>query len=795
MVSVFCSTQTDLLCYRLCRRFKFLSPEKLNSKILCRLHVLFGNLEAAPFRCIIESCEETKSYQIQFVKMEEKHRKQPYALVVVDEAHHLYRDPHCRKLIETYADHPSTHRMLLSDVSQSHGRKIDWPKDTHVVRLTEVVRCSQRIIAGAMAFQLDGVDGKTKKQDTMSQHKATGPPLKTVLFDVPPGADRVEQYVERTLDGVRYVVKEYPGLILHNRMAILTPDEEMKDVLTDQLEEPLNKIDKDRKFKIISSKEAASTVYSDNYDGVECVVVDTVASFDGLERLIILGVDLDVIMHDPSVDTHESRSMLYRALTRAHMFAMLINELLRGGWLEFLMGIKLDQQTEEKFDLQDEKGRQDHEAAKRMLDVALQEALDTQTFLNSHSRQKVQKIIKTQQNLQAITAEDMEEVVNNEASAWHQAELAVAPSVVDEAERLGFELNEETKMSVIADTVARSRDAEVTLQGARDDSSTVAVQWALFRLIPNELKAAACKRDIPMSDDLLKRKPEFQSMVAEQLGAEGSGIQAAVDLVMQSWADALKFTDEILLEVAADKGVSDSVTESTSVVGAKVIAALDIFNLPRDNEELVQTELVRENLLKVLWKSHVTQEVNCWLGSQDSLAASDEKLVFEYVMATVHDWATEGVPLPIQQAFASWLEWDRSLNAALEQAVKNSDTELPLNFEKALLKPTLRTKLPIQLDGTAKQASEIDEIALAVLEAHTNPQNGIQQEQLLQVQEEVEWIQQERKLEHLSQQEMDHTIAEVMEAVKAHGISIEEAAKHVMPMSSNVWSVDCESAE
>ena len=85
-----------------------------------------------------------------------------------------------------------------------------------------MVRCSQRIVAGAMAFQLDGVDGKTQKKDTMSQHKATGPPLKTVLFDVPPEADRVEQYVERTLDGVRYVVNIKSILVLYYTIAWLS---------------------------------------------------------------------------------------------------------------------------------------------------------------------------------------------------------------------------------------------------------------------------------------------------------------------------------------------------------------------------------------------------------------------------------------------------------------------------------------------------------------------------------------------------------------------------------------------
>ena len=46
-----------------------------------------------------------------------------------------------------------TRRLLLADISQSSGGSIPFPRAAHRVSLTEVVRCSRRIIAGAMAFQ------------------------------------------------------------------------------------------------------------------------------------------------------------------------------------------------------------------------------------------------------------------------------------------------------------------------------------------------------------------------------------------------------------------------------------------------------------------------------------------------------------------------------------------------------------------------------------------------------------------------------------------------------------------
>merc|ERR1712091_252728 len=46
----------------------------------------------------------------------------------------------------------------------------------------------------------------------------------------------------------------------------------------------------------------------------------------------------------------ETRSSLYRAVTRAHLMVVVVNEFLRGGWLEFLGSVRL---KEERFDARD----------------------------------------------------------------------------------------------------------------------------------------------------------------------------------------------------------------------------------------------------------------------------------------------------------------------------------------------------------------------------------------------------------------------------------------------------------
>ena len=56
-------------------------------------------------------------------------------------------------------------------------------------------------------------------------------------------------------------------------------------------------------------------------------------------RLIVMGVGLDAAITG-TADTPEVRSRLYRAITRAHMMVIIVNEKLRGGWLEFLGHVK-----------------------------------------------------------------------------------------------------------------------------------------------------------------------------------------------------------------------------------------------------------------------------------------------------------------------------------------------------------------------------------------------------------------------------------------------------------------------
>ena len=77
-------------------------------------------------------------------------------------------------------------RILLSDISQGLVSDIHFPAGLKRVTLTEVVRSSKRVVAGAMKFQLKGEDEELL---TRCHHDSEGPPLKSFLFSLSEGED------------------------------------------------------------------------------------------------------------------------------------------------------------------------------------------------------------------------------------------------------------------------------------------------------------------------------------------------------------------------------------------------------------------------------------------------------------------------------------------------------------------------------------------------------------------------------------------------------------------------------
>ena len=310
----------------------------------------------------------------------------PFELLVVDESHHVYSRPELRERVESFVTPGRTRRLLLADISQSLGRSIPFPTEAERVQLTEVVRCSRRIVAGAMAFQLGG----EQKLLTRCHHSAVGPPLKSFLFDHDPAAfgTLAAGYAHHVCEALSFLRRTYSGLPLHDRLALLCASGAFVARLRPELTDCLARTLPDWQVALVSAADASALVGSSvdgsglPADGIERIVLDSIEQFDGLERLIVIGIGLDHPISDASCagegprpaegaegvgdaaegvgdaaegagaagashDRH-TRSLLYRAVTRAHMQVIVVNELISGGWLEFLGSVRL--REDEHFD-------------------------------------------------------------------------------------------------------------------------------------------------------------------------------------------------------------------------------------------------------------------------------------------------------------------------------------------------------------------------------------------------------------------------------------------------------------
>jgi len=165
------------------------------------------------------------------------------------------------------------------------------PAGTVEVKLTEVVRSTQRIVAAAMQFQATG------DKLTRSHCDYPGPPLKAFLFQGDPSAKTLGLH---TLAAIEYLVEKMPSLSLHNRLAILVCDESTRDALASTLTELVGKSAKlkshNKNFKFVDAATASAIASFGRFtdrQAEEMIVLDSINQFDGHERLFVVAVGLD----------------------------------------------------------------------------------------------------------------------------------------------------------------------------------------------------------------------------------------------------------------------------------------------------------------------------------------------------------------------------------------------------------------------------------------------------------------------------------------------------------------------
>ena len=259
--------------------------------------------------------------------------KMQFLLTIIDEAHDFFSADGKHAFLEEKIEPPRL-VLLLSSISQNSSGAVHFPPAKEI-SLTQVVRSTQRIVAGAAAFQASVAE----KQQICSLCPA-GPPLKAFLFES--DGQLYEEYAKHTVSALFHVMRIYAGLSFRNRLALLVPNLDFLEKFQDAIRRHfLTARLAGRNFKLISFIDSLRVLpnikveQATNADNAELIMLDTVENAKGLETLIVVCIGLDQTVGEQTAN-QVRRSMIYQAITRAQLQVLVVNRFLRGGWLEFL---------------------------------------------------------------------------------------------------------------------------------------------------------------------------------------------------------------------------------------------------------------------------------------------------------------------------------------------------------------------------------------------------------------------------------------------------------------------------
>ena len=135
---------------------------------------------------------------------------------------------------------------------------------------------------------------------------------------------RTRRYTENIVRFLKWVIVDgFPGLGLHGMIAILVPDAGFRGAMLrgSHLAGAIAAGCDGLEVELVSAEEGATAGEQRKKKSAPIrVILDTVDAFDGMERMIVLAVGLD------TVRTVTGCSMIYRAMTRAHMLVGVIQE-------------------------------------------------------------------------------------------------------------------------------------------------------------------------------------------------------------------------------------------------------------------------------------------------------------------------------------------------------------------------------------------------------------------------------------------------------------------------------------
>ena len=353
------------------------------------------------------------------------------------------------------------------------------------------------------------------------------------------------------------------------------------------------------------------------------------------------------------------------------MMVFVVNEVVVGGWLEFLTKVT---SAKAKFDDEEERRRLNAEAAQNIVNTALRKAVEEQEELSVAAKEEVRKIVQAQ-NLRSDEA--VRTAVVDTAAAWLQQEKQVQAPLTQAAEELGISLAVEDEQKLKAQAVAARRKAPETSQAA---DTSEAIDQAVREAVLTQIEPAAEQQISKL------RRAETASLLAPAVKGmmqPGQKLDSAVASVLDAWQQEEK-TILAQLNVLSlnllQRELSDSEADAAKLAVAQATRRGTAFD-----------EAVKSVLVEQVFNPEATMA----MGTR--VTANEAKLLLP---AVVDAAASRKLGGAVEAVLLAWQQVEGAIRSSLNKAAE------PLGLQLSSLTADEVSRLMQAVEAATRETAE-----------------------------------------------------------------------------------------
>jgi hypothetical protein len=237
----------------------------------------------------------------------------------------------------------------------------------------------------------------------------------------------------------------------------------------------------------------------------QVVTMDAMAQVDGMEWLIVVCVGLDSAKQAAGTSDMEfadTRSKLYRGITRAHMMVLAVNEYISDGWLAFLTTVRLAEDRQFDSNKTLEAAEQDRKLSQQKTAERMAAAAKHNDELNAQAEEAVAAMQKTR---------------GGDEDAFLKREVLRLLQRGIELDRAATQAEDMWQLQTQTDAFMESYAAEFSLA----DDERIFVRKRILSQRALTVAAAASARRTWRHEQMVKEVPDAVAAAASREGVTG----------------------------------------------------------------------------------------------------------------------------------------------------------------------------------------------------------------------------------------------------------------------------------